>query len=44
MHTIQILWLFSLPVTIFLSYLAVVWVVKKYEKSIAKHSNGESDV
>ncbi len=32
MHTVQILWLLSLPVMIYLSYRLVLIVLKKYEK------------
>jgi|GEM_PF-2267715 len=32
MHTVQILWLLALPVSIFLTYRVILFVLKKYEK------------
>jgi hypothetical protein len=32
MHTVQILWLTALPVSIFVAYRMVLIVLKKYEK------------
>jgi len=32
MHTIQIIWLVSLPVFIFISYRVILIILKKYEK------------
>jgi hypothetical protein len=32
MHTVQILWFFSLPVVIYLTYRLILFIVKKYEK------------
>lgn len=32
MHTTQIIWFLSLPLTIYISYLAVRWIIRKYEK------------
>jgi hypothetical protein len=34
MHTIQILWLISLPVLIYITYRVILIVLRKYENKI----------
>lgn len=33
-YFIQVLWLLSWPILIFISYLAVRWAVKRFEKEL----------
>lgn len=43
MHTIQIIWFLSWPVSIIISYFAVKWVIGRYEKRAAKVATGMPD-
>lgn len=39
MHTIQILWLLTWPVSIYITYRVVLFVLKKYERKMTLKNN-----